>query len=76
MEFSSVVFNGVYLEGRYQQTFKDIESSEDQFLASFSGSLFYWSRAWGLTSSDYLPLFLSSLSYLIFFFVILFFSFL
>ena len=30
-------------------------------IASFSGSLFDWSRAWGLTSSDSLPLFLSSL---------------
>ena len=31
-------------------------------LALFSGSLFDWARAWGLTSSDSLPLFLSSLS--------------
>ena len=30
-------------------------------LAYFSGSLFDWSRAWGLTSSDSLPLFLCSL---------------
>ena len=30
-------------------------------LASSNGSLFEWSRAWGLTSSDSLPLFLSSL---------------
>ena len=38
-----------------------MESSDDQLLASFSGSLFDQSRAWGLTSSDSLPLFLSSL---------------
>ena len=29
-------------------------------LALFSSSLFDWARAWGLTSSDSLPLFLSS----------------
>ena len=33
-----------------------------QMLALFSGALFDWARAWGLTSSDSLPLFLSSLS--------------
>uniref|UniRef100_A0A7N2L513 Reverse transcriptase zinc-binding domain-containing protein n=1 Tax=Quercus lobata TaxID=97700 RepID=A0A7N2L513_QUELO len=38
------------------RTFEDMESSDDQLLASFSGSLFDWSRAWGLTSSDSLPL--------------------
>ena len=46
---------------RNWQTFEDIESSDDQLLASFSGSLFDWFRAWGLTSSDSLPMFLSSL---------------
>ena len=30
-------------------------------LASFSGSLSDWSKAWGLTSSDSIPVFLSSL---------------
>ena len=45
------------------RTFEDMESSDNQLLASFSGSLFDWSRAWGLTSSDSLPLFLSSLLY-------------
>ena len=38
-----------------------MESLDDQLLASFSGSLFDWSRTWGLTSSDSLTLFFSSL---------------
>ena len=42
--------------------FEDLDRSEDQLLALFSGSLFDWARDWGLTSSDSLPLFLSSLS--------------
>ena len=42
--------------------FEDWDGSEDQLLAIFSGSLFDWARAWGLTSSESLPLFLSSLS--------------
>ena len=46
---------------RNWRTFEDMESIEDQLLASFSGSLFDWSRAWGLTFSDSLPMFLSSL---------------
>ena len=46
---------------RNMRTFEDMESSDDQLLASFSSSLFDWSRAWRLTSSDSLPLFLSSL---------------
>ena len=36
---------------RNWRTFEDMDSSDDQLLASFSGSLFDWSRAWGLTSS-------------------------
>ena len=51
------------LRERNRRTFEDMESSDDQLLTSFSGSLFDWSRAWGLTSSDSLPLFLSSLLY-------------
>ena len=50
-------------KGRNRRTFEDMESSDDQLLAFISGSLFDWSRAWGLTSSDSLPLFLSSLLY-------------
>ena len=34
---------------------------EDQLLAFFPGSFFDWARAWGLTTSDSIPLFLSSL---------------
>ena len=52
------MFDVVSLEGAKQE---DMESSDDQLLAFFSGSLFDWSRAWGLTSSDSLPIFLSSL---------------
>ena len=48
---------------RNRRTFEDMESSDDQLLPSFSGFLFDWSRTWGLTSSDSLPLFLSSLLY-------------
>ena len=46
---------------RNWRTFEGMDKSDDQLLSSFSGSLFEWSRAWGLTSSDSLPLFLSSL---------------
>ena len=42
-------------------TFKDFDRSDDQLLALFFGSHFDWARAWGLTSSDSIPLFLSSL---------------
>ena len=45
-----------------RRMFEDLDRSEDQLLAIFSGSLFDWARAWGLTSSDSLALFLSSLS--------------
>ena len=47
---------------RNRRTFEDLDISKDHLLAIFSGSLFDWARAWGLTSSDSLPLFLSSLS--------------
>ena len=46
---------------RNWRTFEDRDKSDDQLLADFSGSLFYWSRAWGLTCSDSIPMFLSSL---------------
>ena len=44
-----------------RQTFKDVDSSRVQLLASFSGSLFNWSQVWGLTSSDSFPMFFSIL---------------
>ena len=44
-----------------RRTFEDMESSDDQLLASFNGTLFDWSRTWGLTFSDSLLMFLSSL---------------
>ena len=47
---------------RNWRTFEDLDRYEDQMLALFSGSFFDWARAWGLTSSDSFPLFLSSLS--------------
>ena len=43
---------------RNRRTFEDMDGSDDQLLASFSGSLLDWSRVWGLTSSDSLPCFL------------------
>ena len=46
---------------RNWRTYEDRDKSDDQLLAYFSGSLFDWSRAWGLTSSDSIPMFLSSL---------------
>ena len=46
---------------RNWQTFEDLDSSDDLMLASFSGTLFDWSQAWGLTINDSLPSFLSSL---------------
>ena len=48
---------------RNQLTFEDTDRFDDQLLASFSGSLFDQSRAWRLTSSNSLSLFLSSLLY-------------
>ena len=32
----------------------------DQLIALFTGTLFDWSRSWGFTSSDFIPLFLDS----------------
>ena len=58
---------------RNWRTFEHMESFNDQLLAWFCGILFDWSRAWGLTSSDSLPMFLSSLlcnQYLVFLFFI------
>ena len=46
---------------RNRQTFEDLDRPNDQLLASFTGSLFDWSRAWRLISRESLPLFLSSL---------------
>ncbi|XP_050249419.1 uncharacterized protein LOC126696758 [Quercus robur] len=46
---------------RNWRTFEDLDSSDDQLLASFSGSLFDWSRGWEITSSESLPVLLSSL---------------
>ena len=48
---------------RNRRTFKDLDSSNDQKLASFDRTFFDWSRAWRLTSSDSLPMLLSSLLY-------------
>ena len=42
-------------------TFENMDSLDNQLIASFSGSLFDWSRAWRLTSSESLPMFISSL---------------
>ena len=52
-----------------------MERSDDQLLASFNGSLFDYSRAWELTSSDSLPMFLNSLfcNYYLFFLFFIFF---
>jgi len=44
-----------------QGTFEDLNRSDDQLLALISDFLFDWFRVWELTSSDSLPLFLSSL---------------
>ena len=41
-------------------TFENLDRSDDQLLAFFIGSLFDWSRAWWLTSSESIPSFLSS----------------
>ena len=50
---------------RNWQTFEDLDSSGVQMSAFFSGTLFDWSRTWGLTTSDSFPSFLSSLSFAI-----------
>ena len=44
-----------------RQTFEDVDSLDNQLLASFSGFLFDWSWAWGFTSSKSLSVFTSSL---------------
>ena len=44
-------------------TFDIVDSSENQLLASFSGYWFDCSWAWGLTSCDSIPLFISSLPF-------------
>ena len=46
---------------RNRRTFEDLDRYEDHLLALFSGSLFDWARAWRLTTSDSIQLFLSSL---------------
>lgn len=63
----------IWREGN-RQTFEDLDSLGDQLLVSFSGSLFDWSRAWELTSSDSLPLFLCSLLFFVLssFFLVIF----
>ena len=65
---SSNIWNLVHLclmwciwKERNRQTFEDLDRPNDQLLASFTGSLFDWSRAWRLISRESLPLFLSSL---------------
>uniref|UniRef100_A0A7N2R2Q7 Importin N-terminal domain-containing protein n=1 Tax=Quercus lobata TaxID=97700 RepID=A0A7N2R2Q7_QUELO len=42
-------------------TFKDVESSDDQLLASFVGTLFDWSWVWGLILGESVPMFIDSL---------------
>ena len=61
LEFSSVIPTMVSLEGRNRRTSEDLDSSGNQMLASFSGTLFDWSQAWELMTSDSLPSFLSAL---------------
>ena len=48
------MLNVVSLEGHNWRTFENMESSDDQLLASFSGSLFDWSRAWDMFLSSLL----------------------
>lgn len=45
---------------RNNHTFVDVESFENQLLTSFISTLFDWSWAEGLTSSDSLPTFIDS----------------
>ena len=40
---------------------EDVNSFDDQLLASFCGYWFDCSQAWGLTSCDSMPLFISSI---------------
>ena len=44
-------------------TFEDLGSTRDQLLASFVGTLFNWSCAWGFTSRESIPMFIESLSF-------------
>ena len=44
---------------------EDMESTRNQFLAHFVGTLFDWSRAWGLTNRDSVSMFIESLSHCI-----------
>ena len=63
MEFGTIVFDVVYIEGeRNMHTFEDVENSREQLLASFILILFDWSWAWELTVGDSLPMFIASLN--------------
>ena len=64
LELSSVVHLWCIWNERNWRTFEGLDNFGDQMLASFIGTLFDWSRAWRLTTSDSLPSFLSSLSLL------------
>lgn len=45
-----------------KRVIKDLKHSGDQLIALFVGTLFDWSRAWGLTSSDSIPMFINTIS--------------
>lgn len=46
-----------------------MENLGEQILVSFIGTLFDWSRAWGITSNDSLPMFVDSLKFCTYFVV-------
>jgi hypothetical protein len=45
-----------------QRTFQNVSQSDNKILEGFTLTLFDWSRAWGLTTSTSISVFLSSLS--------------
>lgn len=52
---------------RYNRIFEDLERPGEQHIEFFAGTLFDWSHAWRLTSSDSIPLFIDSLFLCIYF---------
>ena len=46
---------------RHSLAFEDVESSDDQLLASFVGTLFDWYWVWGLILGESVPMFVDSL---------------
>ena len=61
LELGITLCDVYHLEEHNSRIFEELEKSGEQLLTLFAGTLFDWYCAWGLTSSDSLPLFIDSL---------------